>query len=90
MANIENLKRVVAHIEAHPETWNQSEWHCGTTHCLAGHAQIISGKKPDEDSVWPDAKKFLGLKRVESQYLFRPWRTLADFHAFINAGGIPE
>ena len=42
--NVENFKRVLGHIKAHPETWNQGEWHCGTAHCFAGHAQIMSGK----------------------------------------------
>jgi hypothetical protein len=90
MANIENLKRVIAHIEAHPETWRQDSGHCGTTHCFAGHAQIMSGCKANDETARRDARVFLDLSLGDADYLFSANRTLADFHAFINAGGIPE
>jgi uncharacterized protein YjbI with pentapeptide repeats len=37
--------RIVAQIEAHPETHDQSTWHslCGTRHCIAGFATHLSG-----------------------------------------------
>ncbi|WIM97806.1 hypothetical protein ACTOB_001360 [Actinoplanes oblitus] len=35
--------RVLDHIDAHPETWNQRKWDCGTTACFAGHAVRLSG-----------------------------------------------
>jgi hypothetical protein len=31
----------LARIELHPESWDQSVWHCGTTHCYAGHIDFI-------------------------------------------------
>ena len=33
-------RKIVAQIEAHPETWDQGSWHssCGTKHCIAGWA----------------------------------------------------
>lgn len=33
-------RKIVAQIEAHPETWDQGTWHssCGTKHCIAGWA----------------------------------------------------
>jgi len=40
--NVELLKKTLAHIEAHPEEWNQLEW-CGTSCCFAGHAALLSG-----------------------------------------------
>ena len=33
-------RKIVAQIEAHPDTWDQGTWHssCGTKHCIAGWA----------------------------------------------------
>jgi uncharacterized protein YjbI with pentapeptide repeats len=33
-------RKIVAQVEAHPETWDQGTWHstCGTKHCIAGWA----------------------------------------------------
>ena len=46
---LENFKRVLAQIEAQPETWDQMNWHtpakespCGTAHCFAGLAEIFA------------------------------------------------
>ena len=35
-ANVDLFVRVLAQIEKHPETWNQSVWDCGTAACFAG------------------------------------------------------
>jgi hypothetical protein len=61
--NIERHNQIIEQIEKHPETWDQSEWHCVTTHCYAGWAQIFSGKEPDSGTVIHDAKEWLGLTR---------------------------
>ncbi len=39
--------RVLDHIEAHPETWDQENW-CGTAQCFAGWAVALSGETPDD------------------------------------------
>jgi hypothetical protein len=44
--NLDLLDAVVAHIEAHPEQHDQSEWICGTAACVAGHAALLGGWKP--------------------------------------------
>jgi hypothetical protein len=36
------LQQVLTHIEENPETWKQSDWHCGTSHCFAGFAQMFA------------------------------------------------
>lgn len=41
--NVEPLARVLAHIEAHPETWHQAEWRCGSSMCFAGWTCELSG-----------------------------------------------
>lgn len=42
MANNDLLQRTLAHIEAHPEEWDQEKWaqrtDCGTAYCFAGTA----------------------------------------------------
>jgi hypothetical protein len=34
---------VLDQIDAHPETWNQGTWDCGTAACFAGWAVRLSG-----------------------------------------------
>lgn len=47
--NVDLLNRTLAHIEEHPEQWNQEYWAvrgvdgCGTAYCFAGHAAVLSG-----------------------------------------------
>lgn len=40
---IKLLRRVKRHILAHPKTYRQDKWHCGTAMCIAGHAAMMSG-----------------------------------------------
>jgi hypothetical protein len=46
--NVALLNQTLAHIEAHPEEWNQASFRCGTAACFAGHAVILEG------GVWED------------------------------------
>jgi hypothetical protein len=85
--NRENYRKVLDQIEAHPETWNQSFWHCGTTHCFAGWAQILSGKPADDGTVRRDARIYLDLSLIEADYLFAPQRTLDDLRDGYNRDG---
>lgn len=83
----------MAAIRDHPEHWNQACWHsrCGTSHCLAGRAQILGGRDPGPDHdewVRADAREFLGLDLPLADYLFAGRRTLAeleDFTGFLTA-----
>ncbi len=43
MANIELMRLALKEIEREPETWDQSDWHCGTSCCFAGKVAMISG-----------------------------------------------
>jgi hypothetical protein len=81
--NRENFQKVLDQIQSHPETWKQSSWHCGTTHCFAGWAQILAGKSPDEDTVRRDARMFLELSLADADYLFAPHRPLSDFREYL-------
>ena len=65
MANAERLKQVLARIEQHPEQWDQSRWHCGSSHCFCGMAQIMAGYPADDDKVRAQAREWLGLSLIE-------------------------
>lgn len=45
------LRKVLDHITAHPEEWDQTDWasmtSCGTACCVAGHAAVMTGHTPD-------------------------------------------
>jgi hypothetical protein len=41
--NKENLNKILDIIKADPSSWNQRRYHCGTAHCLAGHAELLAG-----------------------------------------------
>lgn len=81
--NVENFKKVLAQIEAHPETWDQTHWHCGTKHCFAGHAQNLARGIVWTGRTFGDARNYLGLTDNEAGYLFNIWRTLRDFKVFL-------
>jgi uncharacterized protein YjbI with pentapeptide repeats len=58
--NIELLDRALAHIDAHPEQWDQTAW-CGTAQCIAGWVCTLAGVKHDDDTTPDTAAKLLGL-----------------------------
>jgi hypothetical protein len=41
MANAIHLQATLDAVLAHPEHWSQRMWHCGTSHCFAGFAEMI-------------------------------------------------
>lgn len=47
MANVELIQKVLDHITAHPDEWNQASWavkrECGTAYCFAGHVVQMTG-----------------------------------------------
>lgn len=48
--NLPLLRKVLDHIDAHPEEWDQWQFarvvSCGTAFCVAGHAAVMSGAEP--------------------------------------------
>ncbi|MDE2000043.1 MAG: hypothetical protein KGI52_14085, partial [Burkholderiales bacterium] len=82
--NIERIRAILEHLEAHRETWYQARWHCGTTHCFAGHAQIAAGKAPDDDTASADAREWLSLTRAEADWYFSPNRTLSELRTLLE------
>jgi hypothetical protein len=77
--NKERFKQVLDQIQQHPETWKQDTWHCGTTHCFAGWAQILSGCEANTDTARRDARIWLDLSIAEADWLFSPMSTMENF-----------
>ncbi len=46
--NVELLQKTLDTIKANPQHWNQRYWHCGTSHCFAGFAELIANNLPIE------------------------------------------
>jgi hypothetical protein len=60
--NIGLLREVLVHIDAHPKSWGQGFFvaedpQCGTTHCVAGWALLLSG------CYYTDGQEFFPLGR---------------------------
>jgi len=86
MKNIENIQKVLNIIEKNPSSWNQSRWHCGTSHCFAGWAQIVA-RKPICDHpliVIRDARLFFGFTQKEADYYFAGGRTFKELQNAVN------
>ena len=81
--DVDNLVLVMNHIIDNPESWDQREWHCGTTHCFAGHGQILSGKKADYRTAFWDARKFFDIDTSTAHWLFDSRRSLSELYVFV-------
>lgn len=82
--NIKNFEKVLKTIKKNPNQWRQATWHCGTQHCFAGWAQVLSGKKADSMTVAQDALSFLGISENQGDWLFDPARLITDFEEFLK------
>jgi len=40
--NAELLQKTLDTIKANPEHWYQKNWHCNSSHCFAGFAELLS------------------------------------------------
>jgi len=59
--NVELLRKIKDKILEQPEGFQMEGWHCGTAHCIAGWAQILSGYKESSFFCEFDATEALGL-----------------------------
>lgn len=48
--NVELLQKTLDTIKANPQHWDQKTWHCGTSHCFAGFAELIANNLRIETS----------------------------------------
>src|SRR5215469_18928586 len=81
--NTTNFKKVLGHIKASQSCWKQDDWHCGTSHCFGGWAQILSGKPANNATVRRDARVFLELTAHQADYCFAGQRRLVDFEEML-------
>ena len=85
--NKQNYQRVLDQIEQHPDTWDQSQWHCGSTHCFAGWAQLLSGKTSNDKTTRRDARIYLDMSFCEADYFFSPHRTISELRTGYDGDG---
>lgn len=57
--NRELFRKIADTIEKDPKSYNQQDWGCGTSFCVAGHAAHLSGCKPsyvndDGSEAWDE------------------------------------
>jgi hypothetical protein len=80
------LRAAVEAIKQHPETFDMSQWACGTTWCLAG--QIVRNDSDDDEwssLVALEARRLAHMSKGETQFPIRD-RALA----VLNADGSVE
>ena len=94
MKNAALAYKTLDYIKAHPKHWDQSVWHCGTTHCFGGFVELFTtGKEANAwELTWSVAKEALGIAEVEAAMLFDSVNTLADLEEIIRVifGSRPE
>lgn len=59
--NADLAYRVLDHIDAHPESWNQTVWYrqneCGTAGCFAGWAVMLAGHQIEPTFAGPNGNR---------------------------------
>ena len=83
MKNVKLAVQVISHILDHPETWSQQVWHCGTTHCFAGHVQIMGGCPENGETCLEDMIDLLGCSEEDASWLVYTGRTLGELCAYV-------
>jgi hypothetical protein len=84
------LRKILGHIDAHPEEWDQERYGysnvCGSAHCVAGHAVVmtggvfnriggVTGGLGGSCDAYTYAERVLGLTNEESFALFFEYNT---------------
>jgi hypothetical protein len=89
--NAELAYRVLDHIDAHPEQWNQKRWWCGTSGCFAGWAVTLSGEQVNADACVTANGLIMHVSDRAAQVLgFPDEDALIDAAIEAMGGGIPE
>lgn len=78
----------IQRIKADPDSWDQTAWHqitpCGTSHCYAGHIDVLLGPKAVEEILQADHECYCedpGLVHDVQGFLGlsdRQWSLIAD------------
>lgn len=67
--NIERLRAVKQKILDEPESFDMSDWECGTTRCIGGWACLLFPKEVDR-YFSESASRILGLDHLQREKLF--------------------
>lgn len=98
MANQANLEATLAAIEANPDHWNQTAWHCGTSHCFAGFAEMLrlqmnpTDEMPKGHGCLVDSlatRDWLELTRSQWEWACSPMNTLDELRRVVKEG-VPD
>lgn len=97
--NVELLQKTLDAIKANPKHWNQKSWHCGTSHCFAGFAELIANGLPVKTSfdeikklkttrklamsTFIEAERLLGISDEDSDVLFYGYNTLPQLERMV-------
>ena len=85
MKNAALAYKVLDYIKAHPEEWDQRNWHCGTTHCFGGFVEMFAtGEKESWESTWVVAEEALGIDVIDASMLFSEHNTLMNLSQLIK------
>ena len=76
-----NLLATLEWIESHPLHWDQSTWHCGTSHCFAGVGQMLM-RSLDPEKEFPEATA-TGPSFQERHDLMRWWGIIPTTEAWL-------
>jgi len=78
------------HIHAHPEEWNQKEYHCESAHCWIGWCdKFLGNHKEGEEQVFQETINSMGLLGKDYKEFINSKNTLAKLealHAFHSTG----
>ena len=97
--NVELLQKTLDTIKANPQHWSQNSWHCGSSHCFAGFAELIANAVPietHEDDVLNmrrikklgvstpiEAERLLGISDEDGDVLFYGYNTLEQLERMV-------
>lgn len=84
--NIENLNKLIAHLEAQPPERINMAWfevvenrHCGTAGCIGGHIALMNGRLSSRKTSYGEIVDYLDINVDESQDLAYPANYNDDF-----------
>lgn len=88
--NLPLLRKVLDHIDAHPEEYDQAVWvnACGTAFCVAGHALRLEGhaielRREEMDGVFPRDNTYLDGELVNIHDAARDALGLTNEEAYL-------
>jgi hypothetical protein len=93
----QRLLQTLEMVKANPQHWDQTHWHCGTSHCFAGFVHLLQKELPvdtsddlmikifytSEGRFRNTAKDWLGLTEEEADNLFYSFNTIEDLERIV-------